>query len=150
MITAKINGESPSYLCNPVSVSYGVLFCTFKIKLEVNFISLLVHTVRVLHLCCSLNQSALGRADNVRKGTKTFSHCCVFLDFNEKGFIFFVLGYYQMLLCLSHMLAFKFQAGCDTICSNSVALVTLSCSARHLSDTVRDLVLKNVQSRTLT
>lgn len=91
-----------------------------------------------------MNQSAPGRADNVRKGTKTFSHCCVFLDFNEEGFIFFVLGFYQMLLCLSHMLAFNFQAGCDTICRNSVTLVTLSCYARHFSDTVMDLVLKNV------
>lgn len=106
--------------CLPVIFS-APLKSTWKSS---NFITLLVHTVRVLGLYCSVNQPALGRADNVRKGTKTFSHCCVFMDFNEKGFIFFVLGYYQMLLCLSHMLVFRFPAGCDTICSNSLTLVS--------------------------
>lgn len=123
--------------CLPVIFS-APLKATWKLN---NSVTLLVHLVNVFHLFCPVNQSAPGRADNVRKGTKTFSHCCVFLDFNEKDFFSFLcLTVYQMLLCLSHMLAFKFQSGCDTTCSNSV---TLSC-ARHLSDRLRDHVLKTV------
>lgn len=55
-----------------------------------NSVTLLVHLVNVCHLFCPVNQSAPGRANNVRKGTKTFSHCCVFLDFNEKDSFFLI------------------------------------------------------------
>lgn len=58
-----------------------------------NFITFLVHAVRVSHAFCSANSpTALARGDNIRKGTaQAFPHRCVSLDFKEKSFVFWCL-----------------------------------------------------------
>lgn len=132
MITTKINGECLFYPCNPALVSCGDLSAPLKWSSKWNnLVTLVVH---VLGLPCSLNQSALERQIMQGRHQDFFPIIVFSWTSMKKASIFFVLGYYQILLCLSHVLTFQFQAGYDTICSHSVTLVTLSCCARHLSD----------------